>query len=676
MKTPPFLISATLLFWGWCVDLPAVSAIPALLAESPRFIKTRWNFSRADFGRITDVCTVACAGMLIYAFTTDAVNAVITVLQWLPLLLFPILAAQEFGEKGKIDASALFLLARKGKGGVEKPPRFIDASFPYFIICLISAGAANYRSGVFYICVVVLSAWALWSFRSKRYSPVVWIALFAVAAAGGYAGHVRLARLQDELIQLTSDLFWGDWDPFRNITRIGDIGDLKLSDRIVFRISPGDDSFRSLLLRESSYNAWRSPSWRAALAYFREESPEKDGATWRLNADPGEERSITVHSRLKRGRGMLKLPGGAFLLENLPVGRLETNPLGAVRVGEGPGLISFKVRYNQEHTLDGPPGKNDLSVPESEKPALEKVMRELDLHSKNPAEILAAVEAFFHEFHYSLRLDGDAGSATPLSVFLLKSRSGHCEYFATATALLLRAAGIPARYATGWSVHEFSELEQRYIVRARHAHAWTLVYLNGAWRDFDTTAPSWIGVEDRNASKLAFLNDFFAWIGFNLSRAWRDRGEYREYAALLIVPLAIILFRRLRGGKKIKRSKIKETGKRKKDSPPFPDSDFYLIEKRLAELGFERRPWETPLSWIDGIRKTAPSLAASEHLLSALHLHYRGRFGPDGLDAEEKAKLESQVKYVLRSLQREPPAAHASNGHDPRLLSSDGTGGA
>ncbi|MCP4694934.1 MAG: hypothetical protein GY859_43300, partial [Desulfobacterales bacterium] len=55
MKTPPFLISATLLFWGWCIDLLIISAILALIAESPRFIKTRWNLSLSDFSRIADV---------------------------------------------------------------------------------------------------------------------------------------------------------------------------------------------------------------------------------------------------------------------------------------------------------------------------------------------------------------------------------------------------------------------------------------------------------------------------------------------------------------------------------------------------------------------------------------------------------------------------------------------
>ncbi|MCP4691579.1 MAG: transglutaminase domain-containing protein [Desulfobacterales bacterium] len=651
MKTPPFLISATLLFWGWCIDLLIISAILALIAESPRFIKTRWNLSLSDFSRIADVCTVACAGIIIYAYATNIDKAVHMVSGWLPLFLFPILAAQEYSAKGEIDLRALLLLARKNKGGVKKPPRFINASFPYFIICLISAGSANIRSGVYYICLVALFAWALWSARSKRYSPVVWILLLAMTGLCGYAGHIRLARLQDEVVRMTSEFFLGDSDPFRSATSIGDIGELKLSDRIVFRVAPGEERFQSILVREASYNSYRSTTWRAALTYFKEASPEKNGATWRLNTNPGEGKSITVSSYLKSGRGMLKLPGGAFMLENLPVGILEKNALGAVRVGDGPGLISCKIRYNPGNTFDSPPGRNDLVIPKKEKPALEKMMRELNLTSKQPVEILAAVEAFFQKFQYSLHLEGGSAGGTPLSNFLLESRAGHCEYFASAATLLLRMAGIPARYATGYSVHEFSELENMYIVRARHAHAWTLVYLNGAWRDFDATTSSWMDVEAEKASSFAFLQDFWAYLSFNFSRLWQKRGEFKGYAAWLIVPLAIILIRRLRGGERIKRLMKKEDGKRKKASPPRPDSDFYLIENRLAELGFERRPWETPRSWLERIQKSAPSLLEAKRLLPALHLHYRRRFSPDGLDAEEKANLKSRVEDALQSLQ-------------------------
>ena len=72
------------------------------------------------------------------------------------------------------------------------------------------------------------------------------------------------------------------------------------------------------------------------------------------------------------------------------------------------------------------------------------------------------------------------------------ARAGHCEYFAASTTLLLRAAGIPARYATGFAVMEYSPLEAAFVVRARHAHAWSRAWNGERWVDLDTTPPSWL----------------------------------------------------------------------------------------------------------------------------------------------------------------------------------------
>ncbi|MEM9137769.1 MAG: transglutaminase domain-containing protein, partial [Cyanobacteria bacterium P01_F01_bin.42] len=89
---------------------------------------------------------------------------------------------------------------------------------------------------------------------------------------------------------------------------------------------------------------------------------------------------------------------------------------------------------------------------------------------------------------------------TPLEAFLLDHRSGHCEYFASATALLLRSTGIPARYVAGYSVSEFSPAEQQYIGRVRDAHAWVMAYVDGAWRTIDTT-PSGGASRERNGQE-------------------------------------------------------------------------------------------------------------------------------------------------------------------------------
>src|SRR4029077_6554167 len=162
----------------------------------------------------------------------------------------------------------------------------------------------------------------------------------------------------------------------------------------------------------------------------------------------------------------------------------------------------------------------DLSIPPMERAALNEVVSQLHVKKGNTAQALRAIHnLFYSNFTYSLwqrtpappeddflpdpfgakrkRLTGGIAvtNDTPLARFLLRTRSGHCEYFATATVLLLRALDIPARYAVGYAVHESSH--NGFVVRQRDAHAWCLVWNPNtrSWLDFDTTPPSWMDEE-------------------------------------------------------------------------------------------------------------------------------------------------------------------------------------
>ena len=84
------------------------------------------------------------------------------------------------------------------------------------------------------------------------------------------------------------------------------------------------------------------------------------------------------------------------------------------------------------------------------------MIAELQLKQQSRKQALRTLSAFFQDtdkFRYSTwQGPGKLRSTneTPLARFLLRTRSGHCEYFATATVLLLRQLGIPARYAVGY----------------------------------------------------------------------------------------------------------------------------------------------------------------------------------------------------------------------------------
>ena len=151
-----------------------------------------------------------------------------------------------------------------------------------------------------------------------------------------------------------------------------------------------------------------------------------------------------------------------------------------------------------------PPKPADLRVPPREAPAIERVAAELDLAGRPPADVVKTLRAFFlGRFSYSRYLGGMRPGRTALEDFLLTSRAGHCEYFASATVLLLRQAGIPARYTVGYAAHEWSAIERRWLVRARDAHAWAMAWIDGAWVEVDTTPPEWMLDRGRNGFDVA-----------------------------------------------------------------------------------------------------------------------------------------------------------------------------
>jgi hypothetical protein len=656
MKIPALLLGAALMFWGWQTGLWILAALMALIFEASRLIRMRWDLAARDFSRISDGCTILVIILLIYILMSErSATFIVVVIQWLPVVLFPLLAAQAFSTSDRIDIRTLFLLRRKKQKAKDRKPTLINLTYPYFAVCIVSAGAANVRDGWFYAGVFVLCAMALWVARSRRFSVMVWICVMAIGGCTGFVGQIGLHGLQLVLekkgLEWTTNLTTRDPDPFQTHTAIGDIGTLKPSGRIIFRVTPDAQKASPLLLRETTYNRYLSPMWVAMDPDFKPLKPDGDQTTWHITRGPSEGRAITVVASLYEGKGLLKLPDGTFQIERLPVVTMEKSKYGTLKVEGGPGIVDYRVHFADSVANDSAPTEHDLGIPDKEKPALNLIRDQLQLRGAPPREILKRIESFFlNEFHYSLAQGASAANKSPLAHFLLDSRAGHCEYFATATVLLLRAAGIPARYGRGYSVHEFSRLENRFIVRDRHAHAWTLVYLDGVWHNFDTTPGSWVSIENAAVPEWQVLADLWSWCRFNLSRAWWWLRQSRIFGYLwwLVIPIIFIPARRLFRKRRVKRV---DTHKSQQTvdahMPAGTDSEFYLIEEALTKAGFERQPAQTLRNWIGRLPDKQPASHLMDDLKSILNLHYRYRFDPRGISASEKAALKSDTQSWL-----------------------------
>ncbi len=651
---PPLLLGAALLFWGWQTGFLLLALPLAILIEAARALTWRLELSSTDFHRLTDLCTLLIVVSGVYLFSTtgssravDGPRAMTLLFQWLPFLLFPLVASQFYSTAGKVPLTAFFwALRRQAVRAPEARPGPVDLGYLYFALCVLSASAANRRTLEFYAGLCVLAAWALWPWRSRRFSPLWWVPMLGVAAVAGYGGHVALHRFQLMVEQTVFDYIFsmvrGDADPFRVTTSIGHLGRLKLSERTVLRVEPRDGLHLPFLLREASYDVYNSPTWLASSAAFAAVLPEADGETWRFGSGKSPVERITVSAYLNRGRGVLALPAGAFEVDRLAVVGVQRNRLGAVKVDEGLGLVTYTALYTRDGPLDGPPVEADLHVPPHEAALVSRIAADLGLAGGSPAEKVEAVAAYFRRsFRYSTWKGERPRKESALEEFLLNSRAGHCEYFATATTLLLRAAGVPARYTVGFSVQEWSRLEQRYIVRARHAHSWTLAYVNGAWRDVDTTPSVWAETEQADSTFLEPLHDLWSFAVFLFSR-WRwsedDTGIGRHFAWLLI-PLVLLLVWRLYSRRRVGREAA-PAGAPIVVARPGQDSEFYLIAERLHAAGLGRRLDESQSEWIDRIH--------AGELAPILDLHNRYRFDPTGLTTTERAALRDHADSWLR----------------------------
>lgn len=642
---PPFLLAATILFWGWQTGF-WLAAIPLAIAyEGSRYINWRWELMRADFRNVSHVCTFLLVGVLIYLLFNDgSLQLIFAFFQWLPIICAPLLIAQAYSTSDRVDLHAL-LFFKEGIG--DRQELFpLDLTYPYFGFCILAASAANVREPQFYLGATALIGWAFISFRSRRFSAGLFLCLLLLSMGFGMAGHTGMHNLQLALQRKTSRFFYRFYrpqtDPNQTSTAIGDIGSVKLSNQIVLRVKPAPGETPPKLIRQAAYSRYAAGFWAATNAEFE---PVTAGAenSWILEEGATPSKEIVISESLEEEKGLLKLPDGSVRVNRLRVEQIEQNQYGTVQIMGEPSLLSYQILYDPSQLEDSPPTEQDLEVPQIERNAIAQIAAELALQERSPQEIVSTVRQFFDtEFSYSLKLALQRRNRTPLSAFLLDHRLGHCEYFATATTLLLREAGIPARYAVGYSVHEFSQWERQYIVRGRHAHAWTQVYLDGKWQAFDTTPSAWIAIEDDIASDWQYVRDFMSFIWFKLAQGRLILTTVGlRYLWWLAIPLVIIVARQFRGNKNQRGIKAFKLGDKNNQMFVGADSELYLIERELTKLGLKRDRHETWQDWLKRMSSEPEHASLLAKLDRAVEIHYRYRFDPDGITFQEREQLRS-----------------------------------
>ena len=314
---------------------------------------------------------------------------------------------------------------------------------------------------------------------------------------------------------------------FSESVKLGEVARIKESAKVVMRVRLDHRPakyirWRGLALERYSGDAWTKPlplhpSVKIASGMIASGSSPEEGdeferdyrlGEWSENRDPLEQRIVLEPSStqtLFAARRLIRVRGV------LPDVSLESRS-GAVSAGG----IKGRIQYTALSDLSGPDearlqldmsanypleiSKSCLQLPgQSEELRLDPRIKQLALEktrgARTPYEKARAIETYLKtQLGYTLELNFT--KPDPLAEFLFDAKAGHCGYFATAMAVMLRMLGIPARIVNGFQMGDYNDINGLYTVRASDAHTWVEVYFgdSAAWVEFDPTPAA--GIND------------------------------------------------------------------------------------------------------------------------------------------------------------------------------------
>jgi transglutaminase-like putative cysteine protease len=320
-------------------------------------------------------------------------------------------------------------------------------------------------------------------------------------------------------------------------------------------------------------------------------------------------------------------------------------------------------------------------------PRIPELARQITASASTVYDKAAAVQQYLMtRYGYTLQLPRTMPH-DPVANFLFVRKQGHCEYFASAMAVMLRTQGIPARIVNGFRGGEFNDLTGSYLIRARDAHSWVEAYIPGfGWTTFDPT-PAGLGAERGRWNRLQLYLDAAAefwreWVvnydaahqrtleetaGQHTRTWWQQqaawlRSQYRAlladarstqrsllrspsrwaFGSIVLVTFLLLLAnaRRLAGAWRNRR-----TAARPAQAPQMAASVWYArMTRAAARRGWHKSPTQTPQEFVasiheDGLRQSVARFTR----------HYeRARFAQSGEDAQRLPELYQEISSSRR----------------------------
>jgi hypothetical protein len=484
---------------------------------------------------------------------------------------------------------------------------------------------------------------------------------------------------------------------FSNEVSLGEIGELKQQDTPVMhvKLEPGYERATTLKWRGSALAQFDGHRWFNAPARGEILRPDAGGQLRLIPWRRSRGLSYVVHLNEAAPDGALFFAGTPqFLRVDAPL--LLRTPVDSYRLLAG-GSAGFNYQVfsyldpsstdPEGGALDPPPirltpelREQYLRLPAVDARIWVLAHRVTDVGT-NPESKARLLENYLRRtYTYTLELP-KAEAADPLANFLFRRKKGHCEYFASAMAVMLRTIGVPSRVVTGFAGGVYNPISGWQIVRAADAHSWVEAWLPRlGWTTFDPTPP------DPNPPRLSIFSKFGFYIdavevfwqdwviNYNLDRQlllaarmeqssrdfrtnWFDDAGAslnqlrtrivhlaKRYGAISL-SLAVFTFLIWRFGRDLRRLWNVRRRFRKVHRGEANRSDATLLYERmlknLRRRGIEKPAWLTPFEFAHVVQEPTLSLLVEDITTAYNELRFGGRPEAAGRMVELLAQLES-----------------------------------
>jgi transglutaminase-like putative cysteine protease len=327
--------------------------------------------------------------------------------------------------------------------------------------------------------------------------------------------------------------------------------------------------------------------------------------------------------------------------------------------------VSLAEDQLQPGTLD-----NYLRVPASLQPRVATLANEIVAGQRTPAAKVQAVVSWLKQTHsYTTNLKRDERIADPLEDFLFAQKAGHCEYFASSAAILLRLGGVPTRYVNGFLGGEWNDLRKAITVRENRAHSWVEAYLGReGWVRVDATPAfhrnarmgtlrqlvdaaelfwgRWV-IEYSASQQLLLAQRLGQKFGFS-TRSYstgRHGTNLTKRQALFWAGIAIFAIVIVSQRKRLLRWHQHQqisTASQRHEQPIA--RVYHTTIKRLASAGLPRQPWETPHEYV--ARLKGSQLQGGEILARLTELYASACYGDVAIPPEVVASIRGEAGQI------------------------------